>query len=159
MMDERGIALTVHLRKPFFLSLLAMHSAQSVPTVTPQNFDAQREDVEKFLSQLVEVQVAEYRKMRIKPHPGLPEIGKREDLSQLRTNVHQHQLTPVEVQTLIHLHEVERMTITELAARFHCSGTKIRRVLANRKPPTQCYVTHKNTPRRPAWSFAEAKEK
>jgi hypothetical protein len=107
----------VFIRKAFLKDLLEWFEATG---------GAYSLDLSKFLTEIIEERLAEYRSLRIKPKlaPGFKKNGEtiRQD-----NYVHQRQLSPAQVQQILHLRL--ELSIEDLARRFQCGRTTIRRML------------------------------
>jgi hypothetical protein len=84
---------------------------------------------DSFVSEIVVERIVHFRSLRIKPSVDLN--FKREGENTKESNyIHQDRLSPQAIQQILHLRHVEGVSTHDLAKRFRCSRSTIRRFLA-----------------------------
>jgi DNA invertase Pin-like site-specific DNA recombinase len=84
--------------------------------------------VDEFLSKLIEERLANFKALRIRPRVEC--VFKKEgEIVRHDFRVHSRQLTPVDVQTILHLRYTEALPLTQIARRFGTGSSTVARVI------------------------------
>ncbi|HLZ52111.1 MAG TPA: hypothetical protein VKP61_15295 [Candidatus Acidoferrum sp.] len=84
--------------------------------------------VDEFLSQIVDERLANFEALRIRPRVEC--VFKKEgEIVRHDFRVHSRQLTPADVQTILHLRYTEALPLTQIARRFGTGSSTVARVL------------------------------
>ena len=94
--------------------------------------DATNTDSAQFVRELIECDRAEWVLLRRPPSPSLAESREMRRKAPRTNSRYMHRsiaLSPEQVQQLLHLHHSGNLTQAQLAERFRCSESTVRRIL------------------------------